>query len=120
MSDCKDGCDWSCEDAQTIDSVRFYAEFKCRDCNAVKIVNQDASGNEYYTEEDIGKITETVIENVLVVDEIVKRCLPMTGQPIIGPRLKLAHLFARCTMIPAMEEASEATERFIRDAGDLQ
>ena len=53
------------------------------------------------------------IDNVEVRDVVVKRYLP-DGQVIYGPKLTLAHIFARWTMIPAMDEVSDATERAMK------
>ena len=53
------------------------------------------------------------IDNVEVRDVVAKRYLP-DGQVIYGPKLTLAHIFARWTMIPAMDEVSDATERAMK------
>jgi len=63
-----------------------------------------------WTKEDIGKEVEVLIEGVHYHDIIVEVWLP-DGQKIIGPRLKCGHIFARYTMVPAMMQASEETEK---------
>ena len=70
--------------------------------------------NKEYTEEDIDEVVETVIEGVKYIDTIVGVFLP-DGQYIIGPRLKCAHLFARFSMIPSMEQCSEEVQKMIGD-----
>ena len=67
-----------------------------------------------YTDEDLGKHVETIIEGIRYYDEIIECYLP-DGQRIVGPRLKCAHLFARYSMIPHMEAVSEATQKSFRD-----
>lgn len=53
------------------------------------------------------------IDDVEVRDIVVMRYLP-DGQAIYGPKLTLAHIFARWTMIPSMDEVSDATERAMK------
>jgi len=65
-------------------------------------------------DEMIGETVEHTIEGVLVRDVVVKRYLP-DGTAVVGPRLTLAHIFARWTMIPAMDQTSENTEAMLKD-----
>ena len=60
-----------------------------------------------YTEEDIGKQVRTAIEGVEYYDTIVGRWMP-DQQFVVGPRLKLAHMFARFSMVPPMLATSDA------------
>ena len=66
--------------------------------------------SEKYTEDDIGTTQEVIIEGVSFMDTIVGVFLP-DGQYVIGPRLKCAHLFARFSMVPAMEQVSEEIQK---------
>ena len=70
-----------------------------------------------WTEEDIGTEVTVVTEGIRHTDIIVEAYLP-DGQKIIGPRLKCGHIFARFSMIPAMEQASQATKDMIMRFGD--
>ena len=70
-----------------------------------------------YTDADIGEEVETIIEGIRYTDIIIEMWLP-DGQRIIGPRLKCGHIFARYTMLPAMEAASEATKKMFEDVGE--
>ena len=70
-----------------------------------------------WTEEDIGTEVTVVTEGIRHTDIIVEAYLP-DGQKIIGPRLKCGHIFARFSMIPAMEQASQATKDMIMQFGD--
>ncbi len=65
-----------------------------------------------WKKEDVGKETPVFIEGVKVIDMIVEVMLP-DGQVIIGPQLACAHIFARYSMVPAMEMVSEATQKTI-------
>lgn len=64
-------------------------------------------------EDLLGQEIYIKIHDVEVRDTVVKRYLP-DGQVIYGPKLTLAHIFARWTMIPAMDEVSDATERAMK------
>ena len=70
-----------------------------------------------WTEEDIGTEVTVVTEGIRHTDIIVEEYLP-DGQKIIGPRLKCCHIFARFSMLPAMEQASQATKDMIMRFGD--
>lgn len=63
--------------------------------------------------EMLGEEVTVIIQDVPVRDIVVKRFLP-DGQAICGPRLTLGHIFARWTMLPQMDEVSDATERAIK------
>ena len=66
--------------------------------------------SEKYTENDIGTTQEVIIEGVSFMDTIVGVFLP-DGQYVIGPRLKCAHLFARFSMVTAMEQVSQEIQK---------
>ncbi len=65
-----------------------------------------------YTEDDIGKEVEVLIEGIAYMDTIIEMWLP-DGQRIIGPQLKCGHIFARFTMLPSMLQASEDTKKML-------
>jgi len=70
------------------------------------------SETKVWTEKDIGEEVEIVIENVRLMDIIIEMWLP-DGQRIIGPQLICGHIFARCTMLPTMLNASEKTKKML-------
>jgi hypothetical protein len=70
--------------------------------------------HEYYTDDDIGREVKVIVENICYTDVVVEVYLP-DGQRVIGPRLKCAHLFARFSMIPAMEAHSEVIQKAQED-----
>ena len=69
-----------------------------------------------WTEEDIGTEVTVVTEGIRHTDIIVEAYLP-DGQKI-WTEIKCGHIFARFSMIPAMEQASQATKDMIMRFGD--
>lgn len=74
--------------------------------------------DEVFTEEHIGLNVITLIDGVAVRDVVEKKMLP-NGVYIIGPRLTLGHIFARWTMLPSMDEVSEATEKLFKELREM-
>lgn len=71
-----------------------------------------------FTEEDIGTEVLNIIDGVAVRDVVEKKMLP-NGVWIIGPRLTLGHIFARFTMLPSMDQVSDATEKHFKDLSEM-
>lgn len=73
--------------------------------DGIIVVDSPLEGD-YWSVADVDRQVATLIEGVLYYDTVVEEFMP-DGQIVWGPRLKLAHMFARFSMIPAMEACSE-------------